>query len=67
MFPPLLYKVIFLRLFIYLEREHVEEEQRERERENSKQAPHWQCRAQHGAQACKLCNIDLSQNQEPDA
>ena len=43
------------------------ERERERERENPKQAVYYQCRAQHGSQSHKLCDHDLSQNQESDA
>ena len=39
----------------------------EREAESPKQAPHCQCRAQHGARSQKPWNRDLSQNQESDA
>ena len=43
------------------------ERERERERENPKQAPHCQCRAQHGAQTHELEDHVLSPNQETDA
>ena len=68
------FSFFFLRsiyLFILRERERGSVSrigaETEGERENPKQAPHYQHRAQRGAQSQELPDHDLSQNQESDA